>query len=79
MVRLAAGAARSEGIRAGDLILAINDMPLRSVGEFTRILSRMPASGTVALLVRRSGRAVYVPIALPERAARRSTAESTGN
>lgn len=79
MVRLAAGSARSEGIRAGDLILAVNDMPLRSVAEFTRILSRMPASGTVALLVRRSGRTVYVPIALPERAARRNTAKSTAN
>ena len=79
MVRLAAGAARSEGIRAGDLILAINDVSVRSVSEFTRIVSRMPAGGTVALLVQRSGRAVYVPIALPHKAARRPAGAPPGS
>ena len=65
MVRDAAGLARSEGIRAGDLIVAVNDMRLEKVDDFRRSLSRIPPGRTVALLVMRDGRMAYVPVRIP--------------
>jgi serine protease Do len=70
MVRDATGLARIEGIRAGDLIVAVNDMPLHRVEEFTRSLSRLPPGRTVALLVMRDRRLAYVPVQLPAEPAR---------
>jgi serine protease Do len=63
----ATGLARSEGIRAGDLIVAINVTRHERVDEFMRTLSRMPPDCTVALLVMRDKRLAYVPVRLPER------------
>jgi len=65
MVRSAGGAARSEGLRPGDLILAVNDRPVNRVAEFTRLVSRLAPGRSAALLVQRSGRTAYVPITLP--------------
>jgi serine protease Do len=65
MVRDAAGLARSEGIRAGDLIVAVNDAPMDRVVDFSRTLSNTPPGQTVALLVMRDRRLVYVPVQLP--------------
>ncbi|RZL92737.1 MAG: PDZ domain-containing protein [Variovorax sp.] len=66
LVREATGLARSEGIRAGDLIVAVNDLRLDRVDDFKRSLSRMPPGRTIALLVMRDRRLVYVPVRLPE-------------
>ncbi|RST53060.1 trypsin-like peptidase domain-containing protein [Variovorax sp. MHTC-1] len=65
LVREAAGLARSEGVRAGDLIIAVNDMRLENVDDFRRSLSRIPAGRTVALLVMRDRRMAYVPVRIP--------------
>ncbi|MDM0107738.1 trypsin-like peptidase domain-containing protein [Variovorax sp. J22R24] len=65
MVRDATGLARSEGIRAGDLIVALNDAPLDRVADFRRSLSNTPPGRTIALLVLRDRRLAYVPIQLP--------------
>jgi serine protease Do len=65
LVREAAGLARSEGIRAGDLIIAVNDVRLEKVDDFRRSLSRIPAGRTVALLVMRDRRMAYVPVRIP--------------
>ncbi len=70
MVRDAAGAARSEGIRAGDLIIAVNDVRLDRVEDFQRSLSGFSPGRSVALLVMRDRRLAYVPVRLPERVAR---------
>lgn len=73
LVRQATGAARSEGIRAGDLIVAINDVRLEHVEDFTHTLSRMLPGRTVALLVMRDRRLAYVPVRIPERRSRPSS------
>ena len=62
LVRESSGPARSEGIRAGDLIVAINEQRLERVDEFRRALSHMPTGQTVALLVMRDRRLAFVPI-----------------
>jgi serine protease Do len=66
LVREAAGLARSEGIRAGDFIVALNDVLLDRVDQFRQDLSRMPAGKTVALLVMRDRRVAYVAVRLPD-------------
>lgn len=69
MVREASGLARSEGIRAGDLIVALNDVRLDRVEDFRRGLSNVPPGRTVALLVMRDRRLAYVPVRLPQQRA----------
>jgi serine protease Do len=66
VVREATGLARSEGVRAGDLILAVNDTRLDRVEDFRRCLSRVAAGRMVALLVMRDRRLAYVPVRLQE-------------
>jgi serine protease Do len=62
LVRESAGLARSEGIRAGDVVLAINEHPLDAVEEFRRIVSGLPPGHAVALLIMRDRRLAYVPV-----------------
>lgn len=66
LVREAAGLARSEGIRAGDFIVALNEVRLDRVDQFRQGLSRMPAGKPVALLVMRDKRLAYVAVRLPD-------------
>jgi len=73
LVRDAAGLARSEGIRAGDFIVAVNDTRVDRIEQFGQALSRLPAGPSVALLVMRDRRLAYVAIPLPERRADRRT------
>lgn len=66
LVRDATGLARSEGIRAGDFILALNETRLDRVDQFRQALSHMPAGRSVALLVLRDRRLAYVAVRMPE-------------
>jgi serine protease Do len=65
LVRDAVGPARSEGIRAGDLIVAVNDQPLAQLADFQRALEQVAPGSMVALLVLRDGRPAYVPLRMP--------------
>jgi len=65
MVREAAGVARSEGIREGDLIVAVNESRLDRVEDFRQSLKGLPPGRIVALLVMRDHRMAYVPVRVP--------------
>jgi serine protease Do len=65
LVQDAVGAARSEGIRPGDLIVALDDQPIARLADFRRLLAAAAPGSTVALLVLRDGRLAYVPIRMP--------------
>lgn len=65
MVREAGGLARSEGIRAGDVVVAVNTTKLHRVEELGQALARVPGGNTVALLVMRDRRLAYVAVRLP--------------
>jgi serine protease Do len=65
LVRDAAGLARSEGIRAGDLLVALNTLRLERVDDFRQGLARMAPGSIAALLVMRDRRLAYVPVRLP--------------
>jgi serine protease Do len=62
VVENAAGAAAKAGVQPGDVILALNNHPVRSVDELRKLLD---TSGKhVALLVQREQAKMYVPIDL---------------
>lgn len=66
MVSESAGLARSEGVRAGDIIVALNAQRLERIDDFRRGLAAMPGGQPVALLVLRDRRLAYVPVRLPD-------------
>lgn len=68
LVREVAGLARSEGLRVGDLLVALDEQPLRRVADFTHALAQAPADRPVALLVMREHRMAYLPIRVPRAA-----------
>lgn len=69
LVRESTGLARSEGIRAGDLIVALNEQRLERVDDFRHAVSRLPAGRTIALLVMRDRHLAYVPVRIAARPA----------
>jgi serine protease Do len=62
VVEDAAGAAAAAGVRAGDVILALNNQPVKSVEQLRGLVDR--AGKHVALLVQRDGATMYLPIDL---------------
>jgi serine protease Do len=57
-------APRSAGLQRGDVVLAIGNMPIRSLKQFNEILKQVPQGRNVALLVRRGDNASYIAIKL---------------
>jgi serine protease Do len=60
VVENASGAAAKAGIRAGDVVTAVNGRPVKSVEELKAAAEK--ANGTVALLVRRGEASIFVPV-----------------
>ena len=60
-------AARAAGLQPGDVLLAIGNMPIRSLNQFNELLRQVPKGRNVALLVRRGDAASYVAIKLDEK------------
>jgi serine protease Do len=56
-----AGAARA-GIRRGDVIVAINNQSVKSVEHFSQLIAQFEKGRSVALLVRRAGGSIYIPL-----------------
>lgn len=64
------GAAARAGIRAGDIILRVSDVPLKTVSQLEAAIKASPGK-TLALLVRRGADTVFVPLTLPGGAAKK--------
>jgi serine protease Do len=62
VVENATGPAAKAGIQPGDVILGVNNQPVKSVDQLRQIVDR--AKGNVALLVQRENARVYVPVPL---------------
>ena len=62
LVEQSEGPAARAGIQAGDVILALNNQPVKSVDQLRRLVDR--SRGSVALLIQREGNKLYVPIRL---------------
>jgi len=62
LVEEAGGAAARSGIRRGDVIVAVNNQNVKSVEHFSQLIGQFEKGRSVALLVRRGGGAIYVPL-----------------
>ena len=62
VVQDVAGAAERAGIQPGDVILAVNNTPVKSVGELKSLVDK--SGKTVALLVQRNDARIFVPVPL---------------
>jgi serine protease Do len=60
------GAAAENGLKPGDVILAVNRSEIDSVEQFKRILSSRRSGSMILLLINRNGDEVYVRFLLPE-------------
>ena len=60
VVEKAAGPAARAGIRAGDVVTAVNGRPVKSAGDLSAAMQKK--QGTVALLVRRGEATLFVPV-----------------
>jgi serine protease Do len=60
VVENASGAAARAGIRAGDVVTAVNGRPVKSVAELRAAAEK--SKGSVALLVRRGEASIFVPV-----------------
>jgi serine protease Do len=58
----AEGQAARVGIQRGDVILSLNNKDVKSVEQFNQALGQIKAGATFALLVRRNGSSMFVPL-----------------
>ncbi|MGH8808010.1 MAG: DegQ family serine endoprotease [Noviherbaspirillum sp.] len=63
LVRKVTGPAQRAGIQSGDVVLALNDIPVTTVAAFEQQLARS-SGGAVALLIKRGTETLYVPLKL---------------
>ncbi|HTS22799.1 MAG TPA: DegQ family serine endoprotease [Casimicrobiaceae bacterium] len=62
VVQDVSGAAERAGVQAGDVIVAVNNTPVRSVDELKSALDK--AGKTVALLIQRNDARIFIPVTL---------------
>lgn len=56
------GTAARAGIRRGDIILAVNNLDVKSVDQFSQLIGKYDKGRNIALLVRRGDNALYIPL-----------------
>jgi serine protease Do len=64
LVRRATGVAARAGLAPGDIIMRVNDTPVKSVAQLNSLLAAHVGK-TAALLVLREGETVFVPLPVP--------------
>ncbi len=62
VVQDVAGAAARAGIRAGDVIVAVNNTPVKSTAQLKELVAK--SGKTVALLIQRDDARIFVPVTL---------------
>ncbi|NDP47712.1 MAG: DegQ family serine endoprotease [Sulfuriferula multivorans] len=62
LVEEATGDAARAGIRTGDVILAVNNIKIATVGAYRKAIAAVPVGKSVAILVRRGDGSMYVPL-----------------
>ncbi len=62
VVQDVSGAAERAGVRPGDVIVAVNNTPVKSVDELKSLVEK--AGKTVALLVQRNDARIFIPVTL---------------
>ena len=60
------GAAADAGVRAGDVILRIDNQAVGKVDGFRELIDKLPAGKSVAILVQRRGGPIFLAMKVPE-------------
>jgi len=60
------GAARDAGIRKGDVILSVDNKPVKTVRQFQELIEDMPSGKSVAFLVQRGGNPTFLAVKIPQ-------------
>lgn len=60
------GAASDAGVRSGDIILRIDNQPVGDVEAFKKLIDKLPAGKSVAVLVQRRGGPIFLAMKVPE-------------
>ena len=60
------GPAAEAGLRPGDVITRLNNVPIASLGDFQEAAQNLPAGRSVPILVVRRGVPVFLALPLPE-------------
>lgn len=64
LVEEAGGNAAKAGIRKGDVLLAVNNQDVKTLAQLNEVLAQFEKARSVALLIRREGASLYVPLRL---------------
>jgi serine protease Do len=62
LVENAGGAAAKAGVRAGDIILSVNNAPVKDIDQLRGLITK--AGKSVALLLQRNDSKIFVPVEL---------------
>ncbi|MEJ2590358.1 MAG: DegQ family serine endoprotease [Candidatus Thiodiazotropha sp.] len=58
-------AARDAGLREGDVIMSLNNVEIKDVDQFNKLIKELPANKTVALLVHRNTGPIFLALRVP--------------
>jgi serine protease Do len=62
--KVSKGVALDAGIQPGDVVLRIQNTPVRSASDFNAIVAKLPSDKSIALLVQRNGSPVFLAFKL---------------
>jgi serine protease Do len=65
VTRLVDGAASRAGVRKGDIILSIDNTPVKNVEIFQKLVKALPDNKSVAILVQRNGSPTFLALKVP--------------
>ena len=58
------GPARAAGVRSGDILVSLNNQPVKDIDTLQDIVENLPEQGTVPALVNRGGNARFIALKL---------------
>jgi serine protease Do len=65
VAEVGAGAARQAGVRPGDVLLQIDNQPVKDVAQLKELVRGLPAGKTVPILVKRGEGALFLALGVP--------------
>jgi serine protease Do len=61
------GPARAAGLRQGDIILMINNVDVKNVGQFRQLVKDLPAGKSLPMLVQRDSGPLFLALKMPDK------------